>query len=443
MNTNQYVKEHYQALLAIAAKAGHDVYQNEFNKLSNLKAIRETSSNHVSLQYIFIKYWGKFKEYFKHKLRDSITENVEKMIKCRNFKYGYLLYDCQNCDNFHITGLSCHSRFCPSCGHKYRDHRSIQISKKLLNVPHRHFTFSIPKEMREYFWNYRGLFDVLFQTVNEELHITIRNTKISKKLDERLGIVSFLHSYGRDAKTNPHIHALVAERTLDTNSHLHKYSYFHFDRLRIVWQYCLLRNVSNYLKINSSKTVYNDFNKLRSFLANKYQKGFYSYGPQVKENTKLSSSKKIADYIVRYASHPAISESRILSLDEINHTVTFHYDPHEDDNISDPTKKIGRQVITEHVFKFIIRLIRHIPDKGFHLIRYYGFYSNRTTKSITFPKLFSLHSINHLKNSLKWRILIMNTYKYDPILCTCGSVMKLNLDLSYLPYQKKEFISDA
>ena len=32
-------------------------------------------------------------------------------------------------------------------------------------------------------------------------------------------------------------------------------------------------------------------------------------------------------------------------------------------------------MVTEHVFSFMQRLIIHIPDKGFHLIRYQGFYA--------------------------------------------------------------------
>ena len=444
MDTKLYVYSHYQNLLVLAARAGNDIYQNEINKLSNLPHLRKLFSNNVSIKDIFIEYWDEFKSRFFDRLRPSIIDNVEKMINCHNLKNGYLFYECPNCDNYHITGFSCHSRFCPSCSHKYKESRSIQISKKLINCPHRHFTFSIPKEMRSYFWKYRGLFDILFLSVNEALTNTIRKSNKDVSLDKRLGIIAFQHSYGRDAKTNPHIHALVAERTLDINNNLKFMNYFHYEKLRKYWQFILLKNVSFYLKVHGSKDDYYEFNKLRSFLAKKYLDGFYAHGPQVKENTSLSSSKKVTDYIIRYASHPAISESRIISFDKTNHTVTFYYDPHEDEKTLDTSKKKGRQFITEHVFKFIIRLIRHIPDKGFHLIRYYGFYSNRTTKSIAgVNKLFPCNHINYLKNSLKWRILIMNTYKYDPILCACGSKMKLNFYLSYLPNHTKEYISDA
>jgi hypothetical protein len=155
--------------------------------------------------------------------------------------------------------------------------------------------------------------------------------------------------------------------------------------------------------------------------------------------------KQIADYIARYASHPAIAESRIDAFDPVSHMITWHFDPHEDDHISNGDLKLGRQTLTEHVFKFMIKLIKHIPDKGFHLIRYYGFYSNRTTKkSPSIKKLLTASSLHPLKRKINWRYLLKSTYKFDPIRCHCGSFMTLNLDDSFLPNSTKEgLISDA
>jgi hypothetical protein len=245
-------------------------------------------------------------------------------------------------------------------------------------------------------------------------------------------------------KANPHIHALIAEKTLDDLSRLNNFYYFPFDRLRMYYRYLLLQNMSKYLKRHASKDVYNAFNRLRTFLNNKYKKGFYTYGPQVSKSFSLSSAKGVSDYIARYASHPAISESRIQALDLENHTVTWFYDPHEDDDIVDEASKQGRQVVTEHVFTFIKKLIHHIPDKGCHLIRYYGFYANKSTSKISsFKKLRQKSSIRYDLAKTKFRSMIKSTYHYDPLLCPCGSVMKLNLDSSFLPLRKRGLISDA
>lgn len=435
------IKYNFKDILAVAAMTGSSVYENELTRLANLKVYRD---EHISIQSIFVHYWEAFKAKYEPKLRPAIIENVEKMIKCRNLKYGYLFFECPTCNNYHLQGLSCHSRFCPSCNEKYREARTLAIQSKLLEANHRHFVFSIAEELRQYFFHYRGLFDVLFNTVNQALHKTVRQSKLKQKLNLKLGVICFLHTYGRDMKANPHIHALIAEKTLDDLSRLNNFYYFPFDRLRMYYQYLLLQNMSKYLKRHASKDVYNAFNRLRTFLNNKYKKGFYTYGPQVSKSFSLSSAKGVSDYIARYASHPAISESRIQALDLENHTVTWFYDPHEDDDIVDEASKQGCQVVTEHIFTFIKKLIRHIPDKGCHLIRYYGFYANKSTSKISsFKKLRQKSSIRYDLAKTKFRSMIKSTYHYDPLLCPCGSVMKLNLDSSFLPSRKRGLISDA
>jgi len=82
-------------------------------------------------------------------------KNVEAMINCKNFKKGYLWYECHKCSNFEIRGLSCHSRFCPSCGKKYRDARANGISKTCIYAPHRHITWTIAEELRDYFQRHK------------------------------------------------------------------------------------------------------------------------------------------------------------------------------------------------------------------------------------------------------------------------------------------------
>lgn len=69
----------------------------------------------------------------------------------------------------------------------------------------------------------------------------------------------------------------------------------------------------------------------------------------------------VVKYIGRYLGRPVIATSRIEAYD--GDSVTFHYNRHEDDVL-----------VTESipVLEFIQRLILHIPEKHFKMIRYYG-----------------------------------------------------------------------
>ena len=57
-------------------------------------------NNHISIQKIFKKNWEDFKSYcasINKPIRQSIITNVENMIDYRNFKKGYLFYECPKC----------------------------------------------------------------------------------------------------------------------------------------------------------------------------------------------------------------------------------------------------------------------------------------------------------------------------------------------------------
>jgi len=414
------------------SRHGINSIDNHTNQINNLKVNRPDSRK---LQSIFRTYWPSLKPLILDRLRPSIISNVEAMIKCHNLYYGYLFYECNQCDKYSISGISCHSRFCPSCNNKYRAARTLEMQKKLLYVKHRHFVFSIPKELRIYFRIHRNLLNLLFKVVNDSFKMLIQDSKKRKREQWTHGMISVMHTYGRDMKWNPHIHALVAERVYDHFNQYHKYDYFHFNRLRRIYQFKLLNMIGRYLK-QADKKLYAEFIPLSNDLVKKYPDGFYTYGPDIddySEDGTAMSSKAVAEYIARYASHPAIAESRIINIDYDKHEVTWIYDPHEDDNLPQHQKQ-GRQTITEHVFKFMLRLMIHIPDKGFHLIRYQGFYSNHSNIVTHFYKhLYHKSYIITQKQNIKWERMLILNFKYTPLLCIRGGQITLSLTNSFLP----------
>ena len=416
----------------LLSKHGISSIDNHNNQINNLKVNRSDSRK---LQSIFRSYWFKLKPLILDRLRPAIISNVESMINCHNLYYGYLFYECNKCDKYHITGISCHSRFCPSCNNKYRAARTLSMQKKLLAVKHRHFVFSIPKEFRKYFRYHRALLNVLFRAVHDSFTHLIQNSKKRKTDNWTHGMISVMHTYGRDMKWNPHIHALVAERVYDKYHKHYAYNYFHFNSLRRIYKYKLINSMSQYLKSIKSPHL-TRFIKASKVVDKKYPDGFYTYGPDIDDYTedgKTLSAKAVAEYIARYASHPAIAESRIVDIDYDKHTVTWIYDPHEDDKKADD-EKLGTQTITEHVFSFMQRLIIHIPDKGFHLIRYQGFYANHSTiQTQDYKRLYPKYVLSNLKQNIKWERMLILNFKYTPLLCECGGQMTLSLTSSFLP----------
>lgn len=166
-------------------------------------------------------------------------------------------------------------------------------------------------------------------------------------------------------------------------------------------------------------------------ISNTNKEGCYIWGRKFnKVHTTTKDIVTLTNYIARYASHPPISERRITSFIIEENLVTWYFDPHEDDDISDENLKLGRQFITENVFEFIKKLIMHIPDKGFQQIRYYGFYSNKFKFKVKNKSLFSEKELKRMLYDTMWLIGLKKTFGYNPTLCKCGSLMFLNYDLS-------------
>ena len=98
--------------------------------------------------------------------RQSVIENVDKMIRCGAPPFGGAMYGCPRCGKLKFVSFRCHSRFCPACGNKYAMERTTSMSFKLVNTHHRHCVFTIDKNLRKFFLDDRTLPGCLFHAVN-------------------------------------------------------------------------------------------------------------------------------------------------------------------------------------------------------------------------------------------------------------------------------------
>jgi len=115
------------------------------------------------LQHIFADHFEEM-IYTLHP-RDSVIENVDKMINCGDPSFGGAMYGCPRCGKLKFVPFRCRSRFCPSCGNLYSMQRTTSMAFKLLNVSHRHCVFTIDENLRPFFLDDRSLLDCLFHAV--------------------------------------------------------------------------------------------------------------------------------------------------------------------------------------------------------------------------------------------------------------------------------------
>ena len=128
------------------------------------------------LQKIFIDHYEEIK-YSLHP-RDSVMDNIDKMINCGDPSFGGAMYGCSKCGKLKFVPFRCKSRFCPTCGNKYSMERTNAMSFKIIGVNHRHCVFTIAEELRPFFLEDRTLLNCLFAAVRSVvLHLFHKDNK--------------------------------------------------------------------------------------------------------------------------------------------------------------------------------------------------------------------------------------------------------------------------
>ena len=141
---------------------------------------------------------------------------------------------------------------------------------------------------------------------------------------------------------------------------------------------------------------------------------------------KLDNVVLTVGYIGRYAKHPAMSETRIKYYSKSKNIIKLEY----------KNKKTNEtKLITLSIMDFIGLLVRHIPEKNFHVIRYYGMYANARKNKIfkiisaQIIRLFGLANLifeYNLNRAKTWRQAMINQTGTDPLKCKkCNIEMNL------------------
>ena len=110
-----------------------------------------------TIQQIFQDNWNNFViDNPNILIRDSIFDEVNKVINCGNPDFGYAIYICEHCGKFLKVPFRCKSRFCNTCGVKYAQDRALSMSKKSFRCKHRHIVFTMSDKLWPYFLKYRN-----------------------------------------------------------------------------------------------------------------------------------------------------------------------------------------------------------------------------------------------------------------------------------------------
>ena len=152
----------------------------------------------------------------------------------------------------------------------------------------------------------------------------------------------------------------------------------------------------------------------------KYKNGFYVNNKLEDDGYKFNPIEELIRYVTRYCSRPVIAESRILSYD--GSFVTWFYRDHTNEEYHE---------VKESALMFISKIIRHLLPSNFKSIRSYGFYNKSFKLCDNIIRVISKEKIKFKRSLLKWKNLILTSFKRIPIKCPkCGHFMKFSFEVS-------------
>jgi hypothetical protein len=242
------------------------------------------------------------------------------------------------------------------------------------------------------------------------------------------GIVSVLHTFGSRLNFNCHIHILYTCGGLDAKTLKWKHhDFIPYQALKARFKTILLHHLRQEFKNNNvivPQYVKNEWvKKFKTSVFFNVQNKLYDPDWYVYIGEKLDNVKLTTNYIGRYAKRPAIAETRITYYSKTDNIVKFSYH----DKITGEDK-----IVTTTIIGFLGLLFRHIPEKHFHMIRYYGAYANARKNKIfelVAKQLISLFGIANLlfgEQKKTWRQRILELTGRDPLKCPkCDMTMRL------------------
>ena len=129
--------------------------ENMFNEDGSINPKYNSYKKTGVLALIFEDHWDHVYEIHKDGIdrnRPNAPKEIKKIIDCHNKNLGCSVYQCPECNDIIFVGHTCKSRICSSCGYKYKNERVENILETTYNCKHRQIVFTIPKNLRKYFY---------------------------------------------------------------------------------------------------------------------------------------------------------------------------------------------------------------------------------------------------------------------------------------------------
>ena len=294
--------------------------------------------------------------------------------QCRSAALGGHVLRCPACTQTQIAYNSCRNRHCPKCQATAAQRWLAARQNDLLPVDYYHVVFTLPAPISAIaYYNKAVIYGLLFDVAAETLRTIAADPK---HLGARIGVTLVLHTWGSALTHHPHVHGIVPGGGLSLDrqqwvpcrpgfflpvrvlSRLFRRRFLEeLDQAHRAGQ---LQFFGEYAHLTSPADFARWLAPLRACEWVVYAKRPFA-GPAA-----------VLAYLSRYTHRVAISNRRLLALDERG--VTFRWKDYR------TTGKTRHKTMTLSADEFMRRFLLHVLPSGFHRIRHYGLLANPERK---------------------------------------------------------------
>ena len=376
---------------------------------------------------IFRQYGEEYR--FTHLLPPSHLKVMHDIEVCRTAYLGGHLEKCDLCGFERYSYNSCRNRHCPKCQSLTKARWLEARNAEVLPVAYFHNVFTLPHEINPIaLCNKKKIFAILFKAVSETLLEFGRNPE--NGLGGKVGFIAILHTWDQTLMDHFHLHCVIPAGALSVDG-----SQWTDSKKDFLFSVKALSKVFRGKFIHYLEKAFENGELI--FPGNTKHlgtsEGFSHLKKQLWEKDWVVYSKKpfagpeqVLDYIGRYTHRVAISNHRIIAVE--NGRISFHYRDRKD--------KDSLKIMTLDAQEFIRRFLLHILPKKFMRIRHFGFLANRSKKQNLkrCRELFGLSPQLPESTEKTTLELMLQLTGIDLNICPCCQIGSMILIAELLPF---------
>ena len=301
----------------------------------------------VELADVVRRFGAEYRSQYGHVMMPSHARALSDIVACCTEELGGQRYRCDDCDESFWRYHCCRNRACPKC-HGTRTKQWLEKREaELLPCDYFHAVVTTPPELRAAFRRHQKLMYGLLMRVSAH---AVRELCADKRhLGALPGILSVLHSWTGELGYHPHVHMLVTGGGVSADGE-------HWEPARgkyLVPVPVLSRKIAAECRDALKKE---DPELFAAIPAAAWRREWVSFCKHYGHGNDA-----VLQYLSRYVFRTAISNARILDMDQTH--VTFR--------CKDRNADAWRTLRLPGV-EFLRRFLQHVLPRGFHKCRYYG-----------------------------------------------------------------------